>query len=175
MTTAPTNVKPRTNAWLRLAKRVCFVSLGTYLGILVVLLLLENWMLYRPATAAQDWLPPPSSDVRDVDLTSADGTRIHAWWYPHPQAKGAVLYLHGNAGNLSHRGGSVAKLREQFGESVLIIDYPGYGKSEGKPSEKGCYAAAEAAYAWLTKEQKIDPEQIILYGGSLGEIGRAHV
>jgi fermentation-respiration switch protein FrsA (DUF1100 family) len=53
-------------------------------------------------------------------------------------------------------------------ESVLIFDYPGYGKSEGKPSEPGCYAAADAAYQWLTQVQQVPPERIILYGESLG-------
>ena len=59
-------------------------------------------------------------------------------------------------------------LRHQIGESVLIIDYPGYGKSSGSPSEAGCYAAADAAYDWLTKTQGIAGEKIVLYGASLG-------
>jgi len=79
-----------------------------------------------------------------------------------------LLYCHGNAGNLSHRGGSIAKLREIFKMHVLIFDYPGYGKSEGRPSEQGCYHAADAAYAFLTDTQEIQPNNILLYGGSLG-------
>jgi fermentation-respiration switch protein FrsA (DUF1100 family) len=103
-----------------------------------------------------------------VELTSADGTRLHAWWYPHDRATGAVLYLHGNAGNLSSRGDRVVEWHDEFRESVLIIDYPGYGRSEGKPGERALYAAADAAYDWLTTAQGVRPERLLLYGSSLG-------
>ena len=52
--------------------------------------------------------------------------------------------------------------------SVLIFDYPGFGRSEGKPSESGCYAAADAAYDWLTRVQGVAPERIVIAGESLG-------
>jgi fermentation-respiration switch protein FrsA (DUF1100 family) len=133
-----------------------------------MLLFFENWLVFRPTPASQDWQKLPSPDTQDVQLTSADGTRIHAWWCPAKDSDLALLYCHGNAGNLSHRGISIVKLREKIGASVLIIDYPGYGKSEGTPTEKGCYAAADAAYAWLTDEKKYPPKKILLYGGSLG-------
>jgi fermentation-respiration switch protein FrsA (DUF1100 family) len=55
-----------------------------------------------------------------------------------------------------------------LGISVLIFDYPGYGRSDGTPTEAGCYAAADAAYHWLTQTMKVPPEQLLLYGGSLG-------
>jgi fermentation-respiration switch protein FrsA (DUF1100 family) len=133
-----------------------------------MLLLLENSFVYHPCTAAQDWQGPPHEGVRDVHLTAADGTAIHAWWCPREGADGALLYCHGNAGNLSHRGPNILALQKELGVSVLIFDYPGYGKSEGRPSEAGCYAAADAGYDWLVKEAKVPPERIILYGSSLG-------
>src|SRR5262249_58324820 len=79
-----------------------------------------------------------------------------------------LLYCHGNAGNLSHRAGAVAALQKLLGVPILIFDYPGYGKSAGRPTEAGCCAAAEAAYDWLTGTQKVPPERLLLYGGSLG-------
>ena len=79
---------------------------------------------------------------------------------------GAILYCHGNAGNLSHRGPRSPGFAT-LGESILIFDYPGYGKSGGRPSEQGCYQAADAAYDWLICN-RIDPDKIMLYGGSLG-------
>jgi fermentation-respiration switch protein FrsA (DUF1100 family) len=141
---------------------------GCYLGVIVVLMALENWLVYHPIQASQEWQAPPNDRVRDLDLLSADGTRIHAWWCPVEGAKGAILYCHGNAGNLSHRAGSITALQQVLHESVLIFDYPGYGKSGGRPSEAGCYAAADAAYDWLMEKQKILPKDILLYGGSLG-------
>ena len=102
-----------------------------------------------------------------MNLTSADGTHIHGWWIPAKSDR-AILYFHGNAGNLSWRGPSIVNLRDALDASVLIIDYPGYGKSEGSPSEQGCYAAADAAYDWLIGEKKIAPRKLSIYGASLG-------
>jgi fermentation-respiration switch protein FrsA (DUF1100 family) len=138
-----------------------------YIGIVLVLMLFENMLVYQPGSAAA-WRPPPSPDIQELKLACADGTAIHAWWLPCPKAKSALLYLHGNAGNLSGRGPTLLTLRERLGVSALIIDYPGYGKSEGRPSETGCYQAADAAYAWLTDTQKIASERILLWGVSLG-------
>ena len=139
-----------------------------YAAICVIMMFFENALVFHPAPASSFWVAPPSPDVRDVVLASTDGAQIHAWWLPCPASSGALLYLHGNAGNLSARGESIVRLRETLGLSVLIIDYPGYGKSSGTPSEQGCYHAAAAAYAWLTQEQKIAPSEIVLFGKSLG-------
>ncbi len=166
-----TNQRPETaphgSRWARLVRGLR-IAACVYLGVLLVLLAFENSLVYHATRASVDWQPPPSSEVRDVELTTTDGTRIHGWWYPKEGADGAVLYLHGNAGNLSHRGGSMAEIRTVLDTSVLLIDYPGYGKSGGSPSEAGCYAAADAAYDWLTKEQKVPPGRVILFGASLG-------
>jgi fermentation-respiration switch protein FrsA (DUF1100 family) len=161
-------VTPPPRSWKRRILRYLGLAGGTYLGIVIVLLALENSFVYHPTTAAEDWQPLPDADVQDVDLLSADGTRIHGWWLPRKGATGAVLFFHGNAGNLSQRGGTVVLLRERLGESVLVVDYPGFGKSGGRPSESGCYAAADAAYDWLTKSQLIPGNRVILYGASLG-------
>jgi fermentation-respiration switch protein FrsA (DUF1100 family) len=144
-----------------------YVLLG-YVALVSIMLFFENWLVYHPTPASLHWVDPPSPDIEDVQLTCADGTRIHAWWWPAKDSDQALLYCHGNAGNLSHRGKSMVKLRECLGVSVLLIDYPGYGKSDGRPTEHGCYLAADAAHAWLTDNKKIPAKKIVLYGGSLG-------
>jgi fermentation-respiration switch protein FrsA (DUF1100 family) len=139
--------------------------------VIVVLMALENRLLFFPVVAADEWLEPPNARVQDVELQSADGCRIHAWWCPTENwepSQGAVLYCHGNAGNLSDRAAGIARWQEQLNHAVLIFDYPGYGRSSGRPSERGCYAAADAAYDWLTQTVKVPAEKILLYGGSLG-------
>jgi fermentation-respiration switch protein FrsA (DUF1100 family) len=143
-----------------------------YLLVLVVLLCLENWLLFRRTTAAESWSQPPGwCAVEDVWLTAADGTRIHGWWMKprdwRPE-QGAMLYCHGNGGNLSWRGDAGASWVHRYHLAVLLFDYPGYGKSGGSPTEAGCYAAADAAYDWLTGEQGVAAERLLLYGGSLG-------
>ncbi|MFO0845213.1 MAG: alpha/beta hydrolase [Gemmataceae bacterium] len=143
----------------------------TSLGAKPMLPALENYLLF-PGARDREWLePPPRLRVRDVELSSADGNKIHAWWtVPEgwtPQ-RGAIHYSHGNGGNLSHRWPTMERWRKELGRAVLIYDYPGYGKSTGRPTEAGCYAAAEAAYRWLVEEQRVPPKEVILLGSSLG-------
>ncbi|HEY8503668.1 MAG TPA: hypothetical protein VIL46_03745, partial [Gemmataceae bacterium] len=141
--------KPRRSFRARLVRLVALIT-GTYLGIVVLFAWLENRLVYRPLTVSQWWEDPPDPAIEDVWLTAEDGTRLHAWWYPvDDSARGAVLICHGNAGNLSGRGNTVLRFGKELGRSVFIFDYPGYGKSEGKPGEARCYAAADAAYRWL--------------------------
>jgi pimeloyl-ACP methyl ester carboxylesterase len=129
---------------------------------------LEDSLLFHPvATSPADWhapLPP----LQDLELRTADGNKIHARWCPHPNARGAVLYCPGNAGNLEGRTSAIRELCQALGESVLIFDYPGYGRSDGKPSEASCCAAADAACRWLVESKHIAADRIILYGESLG-------
>jgi fermentation-respiration switch protein FrsA (DUF1100 family) len=139
-----------------------------YLVILLALMLLENRLVYLPWSADDHWTKPLAADWQDVYLDSDDGTRLHAWWCPCAGAEGVLLYCHGNGGNLSHRGGHIRDMHKELKASVLIFDYPGYGKSGGSPSEAGCYAAGETAYRWLTQEKKIPGEKILLFGKSLG-------
>jgi pimeloyl-ACP methyl ester carboxylesterase len=166
----------RSPFWDRTGKhrcvRVLLRLLYTYVVFVALLLCLENWLLFRGATASDSWAPPPKwCVVEDVALTSADGTPLHAWWLTGPgwrPENGALLFVHGNGGNLSHRAESVRFWVTEQHVAVLLIDYPGYGKSGGRATEAGCYAAADAGYDWLTDEQKVAPQRLLLYGGSLG-------
>lgn len=109
-------------------------------------------------------------EFRDVTLTAADGTRLHGWWIPVKpgvQVKGTVLHLHGNGGNLAwHLGGSYW-LPEQ-GYQVLMIDYRGYGLSQGKPSLPAVYQDIEAAMDWLDNAPQVQGKPLVLLGQSLG-------
>ncbi len=130
--------------------------------------LIENRLVFYPITAAEAWEPAPVAVIEDIELTSPAGNRIHAWWLPTTPDAPVLLLCPGNAGNLSGRGPSLVRISEGLGVSVLIFDYPGYGKSRGKPNEAGCYDAAEAAIRWLQNEKQIPTERVILYGESLG-------
>src|SRR5262245_21300169 len=115
---------PPRRSFFRLALRWLGMLAVVYVGVLLWLLFFENKLVYRPATAADDWQESSLADMEDVELTAADGTCIHGWYLPQRGSDLALLYFHGNAGNLSHRGSSVAKLRQVLKVSVLIIDYP---------------------------------------------------
>lgn len=127
---------------------------------------LERALVFHPTKANEHWFPPPPGwHVEDVWLSTLDG-KIHAWYFPCAGNRGALLFCHGNAGNLSYRLPEIARLMRSLGLAVLIFDYPGYGQSEGSPTEEGCYAAADAAYAWLTQRHAAD--RIVIFGESLG-------
>lgn len=161
----PVSPPSRPGRW---ALRLVLVVAGTYAGLVAVMLFFENSLVFFPTPATVYWADPPSPDVEDVVLPTAAGEQVHSWWLPCPGSTGALLFLHGNAGNLSHRAPTIMKLRDALGLSVFIIDYPGFGKSTGKPTEAGCYRAGQAAYDWLTQERHIAPGAIVLFGKSLG-------
>jgi uncharacterized protein len=153
----------------RCGRGVAYLAIA-YIAILVALLLLEDFFLYGPRDVELS-KPPAGVTVENVEMTSRRGDHIHAWWSKGPSwrpEQGAVLFCHGNGGNLSHRGGVLTHWIEEIGVAVLIFDYPGYGRSSGVPSEEGCYAAGQAAYDWLCESAHVPADRIILYGGSLG-------
>jgi len=102
-----------------------------------------------------------------IALKTKDGLKIAAWYIPCENAKKTVLFCHGNGGNMAHRLDTINILNE-MGLSCLIFDYRGFGSSQGKPSEKGTYLDAESAWDWLTRKKGIKPEDIIIFGRSLG-------
>jgi fermentation-respiration switch protein FrsA (DUF1100 family) len=164
---APAAARKR-RPWWRWLVRLAVAVVFAYLGILGALMAIEDRLVYHPIPAAEEWRAAPNEHVQDVELRAADGTRLHGWWYPQEGARGAVLFCHGNHGNVSQYGKKLPELAQALGESVLIFDYPGFGRSEGQPTEAGCYAAADAAYDWLTGDQQVPAENVVLCGESLG-------
>ena len=103
----------------------------------------------------------------DVYLKSSNQNKIHGWYLPVKGSKQALLFFHGNGGNISHRGDSL-KIFNRLGLNVLIIDYQGYGKSEGSPGEQEMYDDAQAAWKFLRLEKNFKPGDIVIFGRSLG-------
>jgi len=106
-------------------------------------------------------------DFEPLTLATRDDEQLDAWFIPAEPARGVLLFCHGNAGNISHRLESI-RLFHELGLSVLIFDYRGYGQSSGKPTEKGTYRDADAAWHYLVEQRGIPAEHIILFGRSLG-------
>lgn len=102
----------------------------------------------------------------EVWLTTADGVRLNAWFFPTSPGEPVVLVCHGNGGNISHRLDLYAALLD-LNLNVLAFDYRGYGRSEGRPTEAGTYADAEAAYRWL-EGRGFAATNILALGESLG-------
>ena len=142
----------------------------TWCGIALYLFFSQSRLLYYPDMPSRA-LDASPADIglayETVRLTAGDGTRLHAWFVPATTARGTLLFSHGNAGNIAHRLDSIA-LFHSLGLNVLIFDYRGYGESEGKPSEKGTYLDVQAAWGYLLEERMISPQEIIIFGRSLG-------
>jgi len=123
-------------------------------------------LVYFPSKYPEGlWDAQAQLGAADVWLDTADGVRIHGWQIDRPGAPFVTLYLHGNAGNITDRYDHFREITSA-GSPVLMIDYRGYGKSGGRPSEDGIYRDADAAYDYLLKSHSA--RQIIVQGESLG-------
>ena len=104
----------------------------------------------------------------EVFFPTQDGLRLHGWFFEAPHPWATLLFFHGNAGNISGRLFKAAGWVPR-GVSVFLVDYRGYGKSEGKIEKgKDLLEDAQSALRWLKEERKIPPEKIVLYGESIG-------
>jgi fermentation-respiration switch protein FrsA (DUF1100 family) len=104
----------------------------------------------------------------DIYFTTADNVRLNGWHAPYAGARTTLLWFHGNAGNISHRVGGMKLLHDRVKANVFIIDYRGYGRSEGTVSEKGTYEDARAALRYLRTRKDLDAKNIVFFGQSLG-------
>lgn len=115
-------------------------------------------------------LDPADHDIiyEDVWFTTEDDVRLHGWWLPAAgEADGTVLFLHGNAQNVSTHIAAVHWLPDQ-GFNVFLPDYRGFGKSEGRPDFAGVHRDAEAALQTVLERDDVDPDGLIVFGQSLG-------
>lgn len=155
-------LSPRHQQWL--------VGLATLLLLPVMLRRFEHNQVYHPSRELEATGRELGRAIEDVAFRARDGLRLHGWFFPadtnSPRATWAVLVCHGNGGNISHR----LELTEALlhtGVAVLLFDYRGYGRSEGRPGEEGTYRDAQAAHAWL-RQKGFAGERIIAFGESLG-------
>jgi len=140
-----------------------------YGGLSLLVYLFQSHLVFYPGTGRDSAAIPGQIGLpyEDIHLKTSDGISLHGWYIPAMQQRGTVLFLHGNAGNISHRLDSVLMFH-RLGYSTLIIDYRGYGSSGGTPSEQGTYRDAEAAWLYLTEQRHIPSCRIVLFGESLG-------
>lgn len=141
------------------------IALLLFLGLVM---LLETSLIFFPSKYPQgDW-KPMIDGLEEIDFLSTDGTKLHGWYLPGENPDTVILFCHGNAGNITNRAYPANRLRETLNASVFVFDYRGYGKSEGRPNERGVLADARAARDWLAQRERIEPDEIVLLGRSLG-------
>jgi hypothetical protein len=149
------------------AVRFSILALVLVVLIAVVLSQLEKFFLFFPTS--EIIATPAELGVRyeDVYFITDDGRQLNGWFIPGT-SEITWLWFHGNGGNISHRTEEIVQIHHVLGVNLFIIDYRGYGKSQGSPSEQGTYKDARAALAYLLSRPDVSPDQIVYFGRSLG-------
>ena len=150
--------------------KLLIIGIGVYAALSLYVYSMQSNLIYFPNMPGRDLIATPEDiglSYQDVEFVTDDDIKLHGWFIPKEFAEKTVLFFHGNAGNISHRLQSI-DIFNRLGLNVFIIDYRGYGKSEGKITEKGSYRDAEAAWHYLVNTRGIDEQHIILFGRSLG-------
>ncbi len=128
---------------------------------------LVDGVIFQPVRGAEFDPGLLGLDADEIFLESEAGVRIHAFYLHSAEPGRVLLFLHGNAGNASHRLPNAAEFA-RLGTDVLLLEYRGYGRSDGTPSEPGVYADARAALAYLVGARGFAPERVVVFGRSLG-------
>ncbi len=141
-----------------------------YAGVTALIYFRQSSLIYYPNVAGRGLTATPQQiglAFEDVELVTEDKIHLHGWFIPSDNAHGTLLFFHGNAGNISHRLDSIA-IFNRMRLNVFIIDYRGYGQSQGQVTETGTYRDAEAAWSYLVETRGIDANKIVVFGRSLG-------
>lgn len=160
--------------WLNLLLIFLIVAAIAYFGFCLFLFVQQTRLIFFPSkeiTKTPKVLHLPYEDVwLPVKLPSRKVELIHGWWIKAKQSPNSkvLLYLHGNGLNISANIAHASRF-QQLGFSVLMIDYRGYGLSEGSfPSEAQVYQDTITAWNYLVQQRQIPPSRIFIYGHSLG-------
>lgn len=135
---------------------------------MLLLSIFQSRMVFLPGKTI--FMTPDESGMtfEDLFIEVDSGVSINAWFIPAEDARGTVLFCHGNAGTMSHRI-ETAEIFHSLGLNFLIFDYCGYGRSTGlPPSETQTYRDAEAAWKYLVETRNIPPGKIVIVGRSMG-------
>lgn len=143
------------------------VAAAAYLALVGAMWLLQERLLFYPQPAVAPVVVPPGWHVEDVHFAARDGVRLAGILALPPHGdRSAVIYFGGNAEEATSAAIDAEKLYGQ--RAVLLVNYRGYGASEGRPSERALVEDAIALYDWLAQRGDIDAQRIALHGRSLG-------
>ena len=143
------------------------IIVAVYILMMLLVQMFHSRLVYFPAKEIKRTPEYLGLNYEDVYFKTEDGLKLNGWFIESKKRGKVLLYSHGNGGNISHRI-DLIDIYIRAGYSVFIYDYRGYGKSEGKPNEKGTYLDGEAAWNYLINEKKYEPKDIILLGRSIG-------
>lgn len=133
--------------------------------------------LFRPGTRTlEPGLVPCLEGIqgKNIDFSSKNGRRLNGWYFKQSESRFTILFNHGNAGTIENRV-SICTLLLKAGYSVFLYDYQGYGYSDGFATIEGVIEDSVSAFDYLVSTQGLKPEQIVVYGESLGVSVSCHL
>jgi fermentation-respiration switch protein FrsA (DUF1100 family) len=158
-----TLVSFRRNVW-----RVARPALGGYVLLVLMFSWFERWLVFpAPPHNGADWV---AADLphEDVFFKADDGTKLHGWFVEHPSPRAVVMISHGNGEHVARLKPLLELMRNRLAVSVFAWDYRGYGRSEGKPREDNVLSDARKAQLWVAHRAGVRPDDVVLWGRSLG-------
>lgn len=140
-----------------------------YAAVLALVFVFQSRLVFYPEIGREVAVTPQTYGLKfePAEIRTADGETLQAWWIPADEPRGTVLFFHGNAGNISHRL-DYLMMFHRMRYATLIVDYRGYGRSTGSPSEEGTYRDAEAAWDYLRGARGVRQQDLVIVGESLG-------
>ena len=159
-------LKPKAAIFKKLRYRLLIYLVAALILIMPLRTALEHHFLYFPAPRHEATPATVSLSYEVIDFQATDGTQLNGWLVPGQSGAPVVLFCMGNAGNISHRLETI-QLLHNLGVTVFIINYRGYGPSEGKASETGTYYDVAGAMELLNR-RGWPAERTIIFGRSLG-------
>ena len=161
--------------WLLWSK----VGVAALVAVPLVMFFLLWWqqdsLLYMPRQGGYRVRPehvPPLQNYEELSLVCLDGTKIAAWFIKqHARRLGScptILFLHGNAGTMGDRLDNARGLFASAGANILMLEYRGYGTSDGEPSEDGLMLDAQAGLDYIHGRKDVDRSRVVVFGRSLG-------
>ena len=161
---------------LRMVLNALLLVAALYIGIALLLFLMQSRLLYYPEIGRDISTTPQAVglDFEEVWLDAGEGVRLHGWYVGREGAKAVALILHGNAGSIALRLDWL-RMFHQLGYASFIVDYRGYGRSTGSPGEQGTYDDARRAWEYLTEIRGWNGRDVVLLGESLGGAVAAHL
>lgn len=152
---------------VRIMLNLLLMGTAIYALLCLAMFVFQPRLVYFPMKAMAATPAAIGLAYEDVLLETGSGTTVHGWYLPGREDARTLLFLHGNAGNISHRLDSLGVFNK-LGLNVLIIDYSGFGQSDGTPGEQQTYEDARLAWQYLTDTRGVAPERIVIFGRSLG-------
>ena len=138
----------------------------SWLAFVALLMLQERRLIFFPSRVLAATPADFGLHAEELSIATSDEVSLYGWWIHGPGDR-VLIWYHGNAGNIGHRLDNARWFVDRLGVDVVLVDYRGYGRSQGTPDERGIYLDGLAIYDAVAA-RSVRADSIILFGRSLG-------